>query len=116
MTTTTKQTNNDTKQVVMQVMEQPVKKNYDNEKTIVLFQNNQRTDVVKHPIMRGNFTLNGKIYNISLWSKYMIKNGEKQIYWKGEIEEQNKQENEINDLSCIMDIDQATAMSAKSSK
>ena len=100
-------------QMTMKAMEKRV---YDNEKTIVLFQNNQRTDLVKHPVLRGNLTLDGKIYNVSLWTKlFTDKDGKEVIYWKGEVQlpEESNEAPEDKAIDAITDIDQARALSAK---
>lgn len=100
-------------QLTMKVMEKRV---YDNEKTIVLFQNNQRTDLVKHPVLRGNLTLDGKIYNVSLWTKaFTDKDGKEVIYWKGEVQlpEETNEAPADKALAAITDVDQARALSAK---
>ena len=97
-----------TKKTEVKVEAKEAKKEYDNEKRIVIFQNNQRT-LVNQPIMRGNFVLNGKTYNISLWTKSFIKDGKKEMYLQGQVQEQEQQANESEDLSLFFDESQATA-------
>ena len=109
-----KMTNKNTNQTEMEVMKEPAKKAYDNEKRIVIFQNNQRTDLVKHPCLRGSFTLNGKIYNVSLWSSFFEKDGKKEKYLQGQVEERGVYENENNaSIDDFFDNDQAENRSKK---
>ena len=98
-----------TKQTTMKAMEQEAEKSYDNEKRIVLFQNNQRTSL-KHPIMRGNFVLNGKLYNVSMWTKVFIKDGKEEYYMQGQITEpEENTANATEDIQQFMDKNQANA-------
>ena len=93
-------------QTEMVAMTSAPKKSYDNEKRIVIFQNNQRTEA-KHPVMRGNFVLNGKTYNISLWTKKFTKDGKDEFYLQGQISEDEQNSNATTDLSQFMDKSQA---------
>ena len=102
-------TTKNTKQTTMKTMEQEANKQYDNEKRIVLFQNNQRTSL-KHPVMRGNFVLNGKSYNISMWTKSFIKDGKEEYYLQGQITEpEENTTNATENVEQFMDKNQANA-------
>ena len=97
----------DEKQTTMKAVE--TEKGYDNEKRIVLFQNNQRTSL-KHPIMRGNFVLNGKSYNVSMWTKVFIKDGKEEYYMQGQITEPEENgSNATDNIQQFMDKNQAKA-------
>ena len=94
---------------VQAVKKEETEKQYDNEKRIVLFQNNQRTNL-KHPIMRGNFVLNGKTYNVSLWTKVFIKDGKEEYYMQGQISEPEETgSNATENVQQFMDKNQAKA-------
>lgn len=57
-------------------------KQYDNEKRIVLFINQNRTKK-EQPLMRGYVTINGVDYKISLWQQ-TTDSGKK--YWSGNVQ------------------------------
>ena len=87
---------------------QPKKeRSYDNEKRIVLFQNNMRKDQSKDPVMRGSFVLNGKTYYVSLWTELMSKDGKDECYMRGQIQDEEERTNAIKDASMFFDKDQA---------
>lgn len=115
MTNTTK-SNTATKatQVEMEEMNTPAQKEYDNEKRIVIFENNKRTKGVNQPSMRGHFTLNGKIYDVSIWCKYYPKDGKVYKMMQGEIQERGTFKNDGNlSMDDFFDEDQARALTKK---
>ena len=69
-------------------------KSFDNEKRIVIFQNNQR-ERNNDPLLRGNFVLDGKVYNVKLWTKE--KDG--QNYLQGTIKAADDNANATTDLT-----------------
>lgn len=81
-------------------------KEYDNEKRIVIFQNNQRVRL-NDPIMRGNFVLDGKTYNVNLWTKELIKDGKKELYLQGTVKSADVSANASTDVSFAFDKNQA---------
>lgn len=81
-------------------------KSYDNEKRIVIFTNNQRVRT-NDPIMRGNFVLDGKTYNINLWTKALIKDGKQELYLQGTVKPADVSANASTDVSGFFDANQA---------
>ena len=53
---------------------------YNEEKRIVLWKNDRMTEDNNQPIVRGQITISGKKYYISLWS---AKDKNNKTYWQG---------------------------------
>ena len=103
-----------TKQTEMEAMNKPARA-YDNEKRMVLFQNNERKDQVRDPIMRGNFVINGKKYWVSLWTELNTKDGKNEVYWAGQIQDEDERRNAINQTG-IADLHQAQVRAQERAK
>lgn len=74
------------------VAEEP--KKYDDEKRIVLWKNEDATDDNNQPSIRGQVTINGIKWYISLWN-YKDKNGK--VYCQGRVRKSDEMINQTKD-------------------
>ena len=93
--------NNNTKTTNTQATE----KSFNNEKRIVIFKNHKREPGSNDPMMRGEFTLDGKKYTINIWTKEKTKDdGSKEKYLQGTIKSGELQANATEDLSFCLEM------------
>lgn len=67
---------------------------FDNEKRIVLWKNDQSTADNHQPIVRGQVTIDGKLYYISIWSQ-KDKNGN--TFWNGKVRKSDEMVNQSDE-------------------
>lgn len=67
---------------------------FNNEKRIVLWKNDQSTADNYQPIVRGQVTIDGKLYYISLWAQ-KDKNGN--TFWNGKVRKSDEMFNQSNE-------------------